>query len=113
MSASANPMISPFRLPFLRSALLGLAALALASCGGLSKMGGLLSDNAQEETPIAAPAEPVVQGSGIKVALLLPITAPGDTGDIATGMKQAAELALIDAGGSGVTLLTKDTLGTA
>ena len=113
MSASATRMISPFRLPLLRSALLGFAALALASCGGLSKMGGLLSDDAKVETPIAVPAEPVVQGSGVKVALLLPLTAPGDTGDIATGMKQAAELALIDAGGSGVTLLTKDTLGTA
>ena len=85
-------MISPFRLPLLRSALLGFAALALASCGGLSKMGGLLSDDAKVETPIAVPAEPVVQGSGVKVALLLPLTAPGDTGDIATGMKQAGSV---------------------
>lgn len=96
----------------LRAALLGLAALALASCGGVSRMGDLLSDN-PSSPPQPAPVETPALGDGAKVALLLPLSAPGDTGQIAIAMKQAAELALIDAGGSGVTLITKDTLGTA
>jgi branched-chain amino acid transport system substrate-binding protein len=52
-------------------------------------------------------------GEGVKVALLLPTTAAGDQAQIAISMKQAAEMALIDAGSSGITLITKDTAGTA
>lgn len=108
--------ITMTRSSVLRGALLGLAGLVLASCGGLNKMNGLLSDNPSAPTDSATldqPVQPTVAGAGSKVALLLPLSAPGDTGDIALGMKNAAELALIDAGGSGVTLITKDTLGTA
>ncbi len=47
-----------------------------------------------------------------KVALLLPLSAGGQTAAIAKGMKQAAELALFDAGTSSVQLLVKDDLGT-
>jgi ABC-type branched-subunit amino acid transport system substrate-binding protein len=46
------------------------------------------------------------------VALLLPLSGPGETKRIAQAMKQAAELALSDTGG-GVTLLTKDSGGSA
>ena len=46
------------------------------------------------------------------VALLLPLSASGETQRIAGAMKQAAELALIDAGNAGITLITKDTAGT-
>ena len=52
-------------------------------------------------------------GEGVKVALLLPLTATGDQAQIAISMKQAAEMALIDAGSSGITLISKDTQGTA
>jgi ABC-type branched-subunit amino acid transport system substrate-binding protein len=47
------------------------------------------------------------------VALLLPLSAAGETKRIAQSMKQAAELALTDLGGAGVTLLTKDSGGSA
>ena len=95
----------------LKGAIFGIIGLALSSCG-VSKMGNLLSDS-PTQIPQPAPIDTSDQGEGTKVALLLPLSAPGDTGQIAKSMKQAAELALIDAGGSGVTLITKDTLGTA
>lgn len=97
-----------------RLAFLALAGLMLASCGGVSKMGGLLSDSSESETVQPLPNDlPPAAGSGAKVAILLPVTAPGETGEIAVSMQRAAELALIDAGGAGVTLISKDTLGTA
>src|SRR5215216_7970863 len=66
------------------------------------------SESPQLQTMPSAPS-----GEGVKVALLLPTTAVGDQAQIAISMKQAAEMALIDAGSSGITLVTKDTAGTA
>jgi branched-chain amino acid transport system substrate-binding protein len=87
-----------------------LAALVVAlfvSACSTSKVGGLFQDDGQG-------AELVRQAEGgRKVALLLPLSASGETRKIAQAMKQAAELALVDAGGSGLTLITKDSGGTA
>lgn len=82
-----------------------VAILALAGCGGLD-MGGVFSDSGsggfKNQTGSAQPA---------KVALLLPLTAPGQTANIAAAMKKAAELAMFEAGKTNVTLITKDTGG--
>ena len=58
---------------------------------------------------------PAVTGSAgtVKVALLLPITASGSTPGVAKALKQAAELALFDFDNPNVTLIPKDTKGTA
>jgi hypothetical protein len=83
-----------------------LLAFFLAACS-TSKVGGLFQDDDQG-------AELVRQAEGgRKVALLLPLSASGETRKIAEAMKQAAELALVDAGGSGITLVTKDSGGSA
>ena len=81
-----------------------LLALVLSACSG-SKVGGLFQDDTGAE--LVRQAE-----GGRKVALLLPLSASGETRKIAQAMKQAAELALVDAGGSGITLITKDSGGT-
>ncbi len=47
-----------------------------------------------------------------KVALLLPLSATGQTAAIAKGMKQAGEMALFDAGSANVQLIVKDDRGT-
>ncbi len=78
----------------------------LSGCGGIDMSGIFGSSSPQPE-----PAMPPVAG-GAKVALLLPLGAVGDTARIANAMKQAAEMALFDAGNPGITLLTKDTGGT-
>ncbi len=83
------------------------AILALAGCGGLD-LGGVFQDSGSggfggnQPATIAQPA---------KVALLLPLSAPGQTASIAVAMKKAAELAMIEAGQTNVTLITKDTAG--
>ena len=58
---------------------------------------------------------PAVTGSTgtVKVALLLPISASGSTPGVAKALKQAAELALFDFDNPNVSLIPKDTKGTA
>jgi ABC-type branched-subunit amino acid transport system substrate-binding protein len=106
-------MIAATNRPFFAaSKMLVVAALLvlLAGCGGMAKLGGLFSDSGAN---LPSGTLPPVQG-GAKVALLLPLTAPGDQAQVAIAMKQAAEMALVDAGGqSGVSLITKDTQGNA
>jgi ABC-type branched-subunit amino acid transport system substrate-binding protein len=48
----------------------------------------------------------------VKIALLLPITAPGSTRNVAKAIKQAAELALFDFDNPNISLVPKDTKGT-
>ena len=47
------------------------------------------------------------------MALLLPLSAPGATGALARAMKNAAEMAMVDAGKPDITLVVKNTSGTA
>ncbi|MGH8430366.1 MAG: ABC transporter substrate-binding protein, partial [Solimonas sp.] len=86
--------------------LLGLISLMLAACTN-SKMADMFNDAGVKGEQLTRQA-----ASGRKVALLLPLSGPGETKRIAQAMKQAAELALTDTGG-GVTLLTKDSGGNA
>jgi len=54
-----------------------------------------------------------ILGNGpIKVALLLPISATGNTGQLALNMKNAADLALREFSTAGIQLLVKDDRGT-
>lgn len=90
-----------------RFVLLGLVSLLLAACTS-SKMSDMFNDAGVKGEQLTRQA-----ASGRKVALLLPLSASGETRRIAQSMKQAAELALTDLGGAGVTLLTKDSGGSA
>lgn len=94
-----------------RVALMAALCFLLAACGSSSKMGDLFTDEPAQQKSGGVPGLPA--GGGTKVALLLPLSGQGDTTRIATAMKQAAEMALIDAGNPGITLLTKDTGGSA
>jgi ABC-type branched-subunit amino acid transport system substrate-binding protein len=97
--------------PTRRVILLGSVALTLGACGGGSGFGGPFKDDSQPEPE--SPGLPDISAAGTKVALLLPLTAQGETRDIAKALKQSAEMALVDYGGGGVALLTKDTGGSA
>jgi ABC-type branched-subunit amino acid transport system substrate-binding protein len=83
-------------------ALASLVVALLAACG----TGG---------SGFGSGPSPVVAGAtgSVKVALLLPITASGSTPGVAKALKQAAELALFDFDNPNVTLIPKDTKGTA
>ncbi len=94
---------------------LGLSGmLALAGCGGggfgdmFSDLGPGAQDAPQAEAQQPAPSAPA---TGSKVALLLPLSAPGATGQLARAMKNAAEMAMIDAGRPDITLVVKNTSG--
>jgi ABC-type branched-subunit amino acid transport system substrate-binding protein len=98
------------RLPFSLSRRLGavrlllatvLVAAVAASCGAPGGGGG-------------GPVPGITGATGtVKVALLLPITASGSTPAVAKALKQAAELALFDFDNPNVSLVPKDTKGTA
>lgn len=65
------------------------------------------------EAPSGSPAGSTTIGSGpVKVALILPMTAPGQGAVVAQSMRNAAELALGEFQGSDITLLVKDDRGT-
>jgi len=87
-----------------RYLLLAVLGLALAACSSSSNMGNLFSDDQSVAN---------IPTGGSKVALLLPLSATLETQKIATALKQSAEMALIDSGNPGITLITKDTGGTA
>lgn len=91
---------------------IGIAVLVLlallSACGGGSNSAGLdpsLNEGGRDGRPGGKPS--------IKVAVLLPLTAQGNTAKIAEAMKQAGELALFDFNSPNVTLMAKDTKGTA
>jgi ABC-type branched-subunit amino acid transport system substrate-binding protein len=88
---------------------LGLVA-ACASGGArrdLAQPGPGIGPDGQALPGGTPPARPAV-----KVALLLPLGAPGSTAGVARALKQAGELALFDFDNPNVTLMAKDTRGT-
>lgn len=80
------------------------AALVIAACasGGMQRAEGP-GDN------LAGSGQ---QRPSVKVAFLLPLSAEGNTADVAKALKQAGELALFDFDNPNVTLMAKDTKGT-
>ncbi|MGE0212805.1 MAG: penicillin-binding protein activator [Parvibaculaceae bacterium] len=100
--------VSELVAPALRMAALVLLVL-LAGCTG--PLRGVF-DSGQPAPPQPAPVPQAPVLTGVKVALILPLSGAGETARIGQAMKQAAEMALFDAGNAGITLVTKDTGGT-
>ncbi len=97
-------------------AAVGLAA-ALAACSQVPGIGGG-PFSGPEQAPAGAPPAGTVSGQTIgtgptRVGLLLPLTQGGQPSVVGESLKNAAELAIADTGGTQVTLLVKDTGGTA
>lgn len=98
----------------LKHAFVAAAALALASCSGINlggrpgSPGGTLGGTPDVQNQVDA----IKQGGGAKVALLLPLSARGEAGEIARGIKEAGELALFDTNDPSIVLIPKDTRGT-
>jgi branched-chain amino acid transport system substrate-binding protein len=99
--------------PWGRAAALALAA-CLAGCGGgASNLFG--SGSPAVETPATAPpsvAAPLGSG-GVKVGLILPLSAGGNAGIAGQSMRNAAEMALAEFSGANIQLVVKDDSGTA
>lgn len=86
----------------------GVAAFALAACTS-SSFDRLGTDVAPQAD--GSPAAPIGAGQ-IRVALILPLSAPGNAGVAALSMKNAAEMALAEFKEPNVQLLVKDDAGT-
>lgn len=94
-----------------RFALLLMGGAALAACSPTSRPSG-------GDTLLPPPTGPAVSGEvlgtgTVRVALLLPKTAPGNGAALAVAMQNAATLGLNDFSGNDLTILVKDTRGTA
>ena len=86
------------------------AAVALAACtsGTLERFGTDAPPQGE-----GAPQQPGQIGAGqIRIALILPLSAPGNAGIAALSMKNAAEMALAEFKEPNVQLLVKDDAGT-
>lgn len=101
-----------FRWPtFMKVAASGVVALALAGC---SFTPGSLRGGSAPQPQVQQPTVPQtvdINKEGTKVALLVPLSAPGETASVGRALKQAGELAMLDAGDPGIVLITKDTHG--
>ena len=92
-----------------------LGAMALTSCQNGGIPFGLPESKPAEPAPKAElpPPKGEVIGQGdVRVALLLPISAPGNAARIAGELKNAAVLAMEDWGMESLQLVVKDTKGT-
>lgn len=102
-----------------RLALAALTAACLAGClggGGGSTSGGLDLPPAAVQGPVtgqpSAPGGPTIGTGSVKVALILPLSGPGQAQVAAASLRNAAELAIVEFQGPDLTILVKDDAGT-
>ena len=104
-SSPPVPDCLPAPMPFSperRLMLAGMLTLCVAACSGAGLPGF-------EQTP----AVPAVGAGGVKIALILPLSAGGQTGIAANSLKNAGELAIAEANAPNVQLIVKDDKGTS
>ena len=85
--------------------LLATMTAFVAACTGFST-------TTSPPQPTAAEPPPTIGAGQVKVALILPLTAPGNVGLAAQSMKNAAEMALAEFNSPNIQLLIKDDAGT-
>jgi len=106
------------RIVTLAAMLFTLLLVSACSTGGVS-VGSLFSDDkpqaesAPQPEQQSPPVDSSSKGGPVKVAILLPLSAEGETASISKALKNAAEAALLDAGSQSIQLITKDTRGNA
>jgi branched-chain amino acid transport system substrate-binding protein len=89
------------------------AILGLGGCSGTFNAGDLLPGSTPAPTALPPGAEPTLGVGGIKVGLILPLTAGGNAGAAGQAMRNAADMALAEFNGPNIQLLIKDDSGTA
>jgi ABC-type branched-subunit amino acid transport system substrate-binding protein len=104
----AGPETGAARRRFTAAALL---CLVLASCAGQSgpEFGSLLGD--QSQPAMTQPQAPLGNPGGVRVGLILPLSAAGNAGAAAQSMRNAAELALAEFANPNIQLIVKDDGG--
>src|SRR5947208_8302161 len=86
-----------------RGCVFGLLAGALAvlsACSAVSELLNAGNPSTSQQPPPSAPAAPQasseIGAGGVRVALILPLSAGGNAGTVALSMKNAAEMALAE-----------------
>ena len=104
------PSTSPLAGPTRRAAVgLVLGGPLLGACAGMSSLSNPFSSDA---APAGPPQQPQAVGTGgVKVGLVLPLSASGNAGVAALSMKNAAEMALAEFQNPNIQLLIKDDAG--
>lgn len=87
-------------------------ALALGGCSS-ANFPDLGSFGGPTTAPAPADLPATIGGGGVRVALLLPLSAAGNAGAVAQAMRSAAELALAEFANPDIQLIVKDDGGTA
>ncbi|MCB1492285.1 MAG: penicillin-binding protein activator [Rhodobiaceae bacterium] len=107
--------VSATRRRWIAGATVVAASVLLAACGGeFSRFGG---PGGTVATGPQAPAAPAVSGDtlgtgSVRVALLVPQSAPGNAGAIGKALRNAAQLAVNDFRNADIQVIVKDTQGT-
>ncbi len=99
----------PICLRWLRRIGIVTAAAWLAGCAGILNTSG----DSSSSTPAVAPTDAPTVAGGVKVGLILPLTATGNAGAAGQAMRNSADLALTEFTNPNIQLLTKDDSGTA
>lgn len=90
-----------------------LVALVLSACSGTNNPLGDLLSSGQQPPPPMQQAQPNAIGAGqVKVGLILPLSSPGNAGQVGQSMRSAAELAISEFNNPDLQLLVKDDGGT-
>ena len=99
---------------YAKAGLIGLMQMALLLLlpGCANNNMGFNSTALNPETQTNSTGLGLNAGNKMRIALLLPLSAEGRSGEIAKQMKQAGELALFEANNPNIVLITKDTKGT-
>ena len=97
-----------YRAISVAAALLAMPILAACQSGGF----GLPAPDEPPKAELPRPKGEVIGNGDVRVAMLLPLSAPGNAAKIAGELKNAALLAMEDSGMETLQLVIKDTLGT-
>lgn len=90
-----------------------VAATWLAGCSGTFNTSDLFPGAPPPASAPAPAGEPTLGVGGVKVGLILPLTASGNAGTAGQAMRNSADLALAEFNGPNIQLLIKDDSGTS
>jgi branched-chain amino acid transport system substrate-binding protein len=114
VSGTFSPALSFVRAFKARTAGIAVAGLLLlAGCAGQSgpQFGPIFGD--EPNVPIQQAQAPMGNPAGVRVGLILPLSASGNAGTAAQSMRNAAELALAEFANPNIQLIVKDDGGNA
>jgi ABC-type branched-subunit amino acid transport system substrate-binding protein len=118
VSAAYSPEGGLARASGFRATFVACVALLLGACSGQSggpQFESVFTDRSTASDPMLhqQAQQPIGNPAGVRVGLILPLSASGNAGTAAQSMRNAAELALAEFGNPNIQLIVKDDGGNA